>query len=356
MADILSLRADCLVATHQQSQIWEFLAGKRLAITGGTGFLGTWLAEMIVALNDQHNCAIKLDIFARHTSLWAAQNPHLADRTEIGLHNKDVRAPFEFPPDTAYVIHAAGVPDNREHASDPLRVFQTTVLGTQNALNAASKLSSLIRVLNVSSGLVNGSASATAILETDCLPFNHMPLHAAYPEAKRAAENLCGIYGSQFRLPISIVRPFTFSGPHQSLERPWAINSFMRDALMGHEIRLHGDGQTCRSYLFGSDAAWGILTALVRGQDGRAYNLGSTEVIRHIELAEMISSMVRPEPRVVLRTMPENQMRASDFYPDMQRSLTELNLPAPLPLRQALARTLHWQAEKLGLAAVRVLT
>jgi dTDP-glucose 4,6-dehydratase len=120
-----------------------------------------------------------------------------------------------------YIIHAAGIPDNRIHASDPWRVQKTTVMGITNALDAANQLTQLECFVNLSSCLFNGVPDRPgAIKEVDFFPISSGQLHQVYLDAKRSSESLVSIYRSQFRLPICILRPFTFIGPYQDLDRP----------------------------------------------------------------------------------------------------------------------------------------
>ena len=156
---LAELRNDCLAAAANQLEVRAQLKTKRIAVTGGTGFMGTWIAEMVSALNDEYDLGIVLDLYARNTTRWAKKYPHLSSRSDIFLRTQDVRSPFEFQKETHFVIHAAGIPDNRIHSSDPLRVHQTTLLGTANALDAANQLGGLEKLLVVSSGLVVGNSN-----------------------------------------------------------------------------------------------------------------------------------------------------------------------------------------------------
>ena len=85
--------------------------------------------------------------------------------------------------------------------------------------------------------------------------FDPSAFPAAYAEAKRYGESLCTLFRNQFRLPIVNVRPFSFVGPYQSLDAPWAINNFIRDVVMRQPIRIQGDGTAVRSYMYGADMA-----------------------------------------------------------------------------------------------------
>lgn len=337
------IRQDCLLASSSQPDVIAGLSFKHIAVTGGTGFLGTWIAEMVAAVNDEHRAGITLDLYARSTSDWLKKYPHLASRGDVNLKSQDVRSGFDLAHNTHFVIHAAGIPNNRVHSSDPLRVHQTTILGLNHALEAASKLDNLTRFLNVSSCLVNGRPTRSgALSEADCFPISAGQLHTVYVEAKRAAENLASIYRSQFRMPVSTIRPFTFAGAFQELDRPWAINNFMRDLLTSNELRVHGDGSARRSYLYGSDAAWWTLAALVKGVDGATYNVGSPAAVTHFDLANLISERVSQHPRVVLNTAPSKHTQQDDLFPDLTLIQKSLGVVQTCCLEQTIDKTWRW--------------
>lgn len=343
------LRQDCLRSCADQAAVRAGLARQHVAVTGGTGFLGSWIAETVAALNDEYGLGIVLELFARDVRDWPQQRPHLATRLDIRLRSQDVRSPFEFSKNTTFIIHAAGIPNNRVHASDPLRVFETTVAGIGNTLEAASKLDGLRRVVNVSSSLVAGRPAAGGPLrELDAYPTAAAQLHTVYADAKRAAEMLASIYRSQYRLPISTLRPFTFAGPYQELDRPWAINSFFRDVLTKHDIRIHGNGGARRSYLYGSDAAWWTLATLVNGVDGDIYNLGSGSPISHAQLAELICRRFGNGVRYLTNTAPSNSVLQDDLFPDTAHSEKILGVRETCGLEVAISKTYEWFS-KLGL-------
>ncbi|KQV47550.1 MULTISPECIES: NAD(P)-dependent oxidoreductase [unclassified Duganella] len=336
------MRQDCLAACAGNPEIRGALARQHIAVTGGTGFLGTWVAEMVAALNDEYHLGITLDLYARNIVEWPQKYPHLAGRLDVRLRSQDVRSSFEFAKGTSYIVHAAGIPNNRVHSSDPLRVHQTTVNGIANALEAACQLDGLLRFVNVSSCLVAGTPDrAGPLQETDYFPIPSGQLHTVYADAKRSAEQVAAIYRSQYRLPVTTVRPFTLTGAYQELDRPWAINNFLRDALTGSDIRIHGDGSARRSYLYGSDAAWWTLAALVKGGDGDIFNLGSAHPVSHNELVRLIGEHVSPKPRVQLNTLNKAPQQ-DDLFPEMSHSLRRLGVRETCALEAAIDRTYRW--------------
>lgn len=343
MNQFSELRQDCLSASSYQQDVRDKLGLMRIAVTGGTGFLGTWIAEMIAALNDEYDLKISLDLYARNIHEWVSKHPHLSSRKDIRLYSQDVRSSFEFQSTTNYVISAAGIPNNRIHASDPLRVIQTTVDGITNTLNAASHLDNLIKFINVSSGLVGGLPTQSgALSENDYFPISPGQLHLVYVDAKRLAESIAAVFRSQLRMPISTIRPFTFVGPYQTLDRPWAINNFLGDALMGRDIRIYGDGTARRSYLYGSDAAWWTLAALVKGANGGVYNMGSPVAISHMELAKLICEKITPKPGVDINTASTKQGQQDEFYPNLSMTKKDLGVEQTCVLESAIDKTWRW--------------
>lgn len=344
----VELRKDCLVASAHHLDVCNKLALRRIAVTGGTGFLGTWIAETISALNDEYNLKISLDLYSRNISEWEMKYLHLSKRSDIKLYCQDVRSPFQFHPNTHFVVHAAGVPNNRAHASDPLRVIETTVSGIKNVLDSACNLNDLVRFINVSSGLVNGIPNEPrAITETDIFPMSTGQLHWVYVDAKRLAENISAVYRSQFRMPISTIRPFTFIGPYQELDRPWAINSFIGDLIAGRNIRIHGDGSVQRSYLYGSDAAWWTLVALVNGIDAGVYNVGGATPVSHFELAELVSKKVTPKPSIAINTAPSSSNRQDILFPNLTHIQNSLDVVETCSLEQGVNKTWEWFSNRL---------
>ena len=146
-----AIRKDCLVSLQRQPDLSARLGEQRIAIVGGTGFVGSWIAEVVAALNDELGGRIRVDLIGRSATAWAIAHPHLAQRKEFHLQAEDVRASFELSRDTTMVLFAAGVADPRVHASDPFRVHETALHGISHTLAASARLERLHRFVNISS-------------------------------------------------------------------------------------------------------------------------------------------------------------------------------------------------------------
>lgn len=338
------IRRDCNeVLINQVSSLAE-LKNQCLLITGGTGFMGTWLTEMVSFLNDHYNFNTKMILLSERAHNFSGKAPHLAMRKDVVLLTRGITSVVELPDEVTMIIHAAATPDNRLHASEPLSTAQVIVNGTTALLAAASRLPNLKRMVNVSSGLIYGAQP----FHLENMPENYFggmdcsSASAAYGEGKRFAETLCGIYRSQYKMPIINVRPFAFIGPYQLLDRPWAINNFLHDSLLGGPIRILGDGETVRSYMYPSDMAFWLLRILVDGAIGQSYNIGSPVGITLRQLADKIADDFVIKPKIVLGISPMAQKKRSKFIPNIELAQTTLGLQVTVDIDDAIKRTILW--------------
>jgi nucleoside-diphosphate-sugar epimerase len=335
---------DCQRVTSGQVSRLDTLRDEHILITGGTGFMGTWLSELIIYLNDNFGFNTHLVLLSDRADSFSHRVPHIAKHKDVTLIERDIRNLTGIPTDIRWIIHAAASPDSRTHASDPLGTIEIITNGTNALLDYATRLPDVKKILNISSGQVYGiqpwemaGIPENYIGGLDCSAFS-----SAYPESKRLAETICSVYRNQQRLPVVNARPFAFIGPYQYLDRPWAINNFIRDGLLGGPIRILGDGQTIRSYMYPSDMAWWLLNMVVRGKSGANYNVGSPEPITLQELAEKIASYFPKRPAIIKGISGDKRLNSSKFVPDVDYAKKDLGLKLTVNLDDALKRTILW--------------
>jgi len=163
-----------------------------------------------------------------------------------------------------------------------------------------------------------------------------------YSESKRISETLCKAYMSELHLPIIIVRPFAFIGPFQSLEKPWAINNFIRDAILGSPIRILGNELTTKSYMYGSDVAYFILNILAKGKVGEAYNLGSSHPTTLVELANKIKNIFNSEIEIKIRSSKDTYHETIFDVPNTTKIEHHFNIKLAFDIEESLKRTILW--------------
>jgi nucleoside-diphosphate-sugar epimerase len=336
-----SIRKDCLEVIGQSAAGLDKLKNQKVYITGGTGFVGTWLAEMVACLNDDYGFNTGLVLAARDLEAFQEKAPHLASRVDVQLLGLDVRNLKTIPDDVSYVIHAAATPDNRQHMSDPLSVMDTIAKGTGAVLDCASNLPGLKKMLNISSGQIYGRqpGDIKKISEHTVGSLNCNSITAVYPEAKRYAETLCCAFWSLYKIPVVTARPFAFVGPYQSLEKPWAVNNFIRDAQMNNTIRIVGNGLPVRSYMYPSDMAYWLLRILTDGNPGVAYNVGSPEGISLKELAEKIKFYSDAKSEIIIKDMNAD---TSVFVPDDALCRKSLDLNLKVDIDAVIKKSISW--------------
>ncbi|MHA8083442.1 NAD-dependent epimerase/dehydratase family protein [Aquirufa sp. A-Brett2-15D] len=326
---------------------FSVLNNQSILITGGTGFVGKWIVEMVSYINSSSNLNIKLYLLGRDIAKFKEEVPHLAQKTFINFIEQDVRYLHDLPVDINYIIHAAGSPDNREHVSEPLRTIETYYKGTQSLLDSASRIPDLKKIVHLSSHQVYGNnGTGQPINENSFGSIEALNIANCYAESKRIAETICSYYKNNLRLPIIILRPFAFIGPYQDLEKPWAINGFIRDAILGGPIRILGNGLTERSYLYASDMAYCILKSLVDGKIGEVYNLGSNSPISLNDLAIKIQNHISSDIEIVFRSSKENYLSVSKLVPNTDKINNEIHFKEIFTLDEAISRTILWNQAK----------
>lgn len=251
-------------------------------------------------------------------------------------------ASFTFP--TAhfdYVLHFATASAAEVSAGGTAAIMHT-LAGTQRVLEFA-RSSGARRLLFASSGAVYGRQPP----ELERIPedFRGGPDLAdpasAYGEMKRLAELMCTTTKG---VECVVARGFSFVGPYLPLTDKFAVGSFIRDALAGGPIRIHGDGKPLRSYMYATDLAIWLLTLLVRGRTSEPYNVGSDLAINLEELARNISSILGGIEIQIEHTQP--LCKAERYIPDTDKARTEFGLHICPPLSAALVRTITHAQEQ----------
>lgn len=311
-------------------------------ITGASGFMGIWMTELFAYLKREKQLNVNLLLLATDFTYARKIAPHLYENNEVTLIQDDIRSVHELPAHVNWVIHAAASPDLRVHNSQPIHASRTITQGTQALLECASRLPDLRGFLNVSSGYVYGYHT-----DDDAVPgrlfegFDPNSFSTVYVEAKRYAESLCAIYRNQYRMPILNVRPFSFVGPYQPIDAPWAVNNFIGNVIAKQPIRIQGDGTAIRSYMYGADMAWWLLNLLIFGKSGISYNLGSPRGISLLDLAEKIRTLAASDVSVE-KVTPMSNGRKSYFVPKVEDVERGFALKLRFSLENALSRTLRW--------------
>lgn len=318
------------------------LAGRRILLTGGTGFVGRTLLDYLVESCKAGYEPPELWVLTRDAQAFTATYPRYAALPFLHLHTADLQAPSAsaaldtLPAAFTDIIHAAA--DTHAHGSR-LQWSDQIVNGTRRMLDFAAKRGAK-RFLLTSSGAVYGAQpqDCEQLRESD----NFAPLTSSvaqvYGQSKRMAEHLCALYADETGLETVIARCFAFVGEHIPPLGPYAIGNFLHDALNAAQIVVKGDGTPLRSYLDGRDMAHWLFTLLTQGESGQCYNVGSDQAIALGDLARLIASVVAPDKPVIIEGNAALGQLRSRYIPSITRAKT-LGLRVETPLEQAILQT-----------------
>ena len=330
------------VLAHTES-VWEDLRGERIFITGGTGFFGCWLLESFVWANERLGLNASAVVLTRNPVGFRAKAPHLAENPAIDLELGDVRL-FGFPEgEFPIVIHAATEAYFEPSQPQPLSVFDPDTEGTRRVLEFACS-HGVKRFLLTSSGAVYGKqpANITHIPEDDRRAPATTDTTTAYGHGKRASEFMCAMYARQYGFCAAIARCFAFVGPYLPLDANYAVGNFIRDALAGGPILVHGDGTPFRSYLYAADLAIWLWTILMKGESCRPYNVGGEQAISIAELARLVATETVPGIDIRIAQQATIGAHPSRYVPSVRRAETDLGLRVWTSTEEGIRRMWSW--------------
>lgn len=343
---------------------WSRHQSSRLLITGGTGFIGSWLLQVVQRANDRLDSRIEVLVLTRNPDRAQRQSPHLFERADTQLVAGDVCS-FSQPVGAIDLcIHAAAEVGNPHQADQPLKVFDTIVQGTRRMLDLAQNAGAR-RFLMASSGAVYGPQPT----DMERMPESYLgapdALHAAnaYGNGKRAAEWLACAYAAQaaqsapstmastLSAPYSeasfaptIARIFAVLGPGLPLDGPFAAGNFIRDALAGRAIQINGDSTPMRSYLYTADLCVWLLRILESGTAGQAYNVGSAHALSIASLAQRVVEATGQAVPIHVQAPPGTAPAKlpTRYVPDTSKARQALDLAEYTPIDTALRKTIQW--------------
>jgi len=148
-------------------------------------------------------------------------------------------------------------------------------------------------------------------------------------------------------MPITTIRPFTFCGPYQSLDAPWAINNFINDIINDREIKILGDGSTLRSYMYGSDFAAWCLVIMLEGQSGEIFNVGSNDAISLLDLAKKVSDNSFKKPNILTNTSLTESISSGNLVPSILKAQDRFKLSIYTSIDEAINKSIRWYEDNL---------
>jgi len=265
------------------------LSDATVFVTGATGLIGYTLVNALLALGNK--IAVPPHVIA------LVRNPDKAKMMFSGYTDSrirfikgDVASPVNIEDKVDYIIHAASQTSSKAFVEEPVEVIRTAIEGTINMLELARE-KQVQSFIYFSSMEVYGSPDTDEkIAENHSTNLDTMSVRTSYPEAKRMCEALCTAYHAEYGVPAKVIRLTQTFGPGVKYNDGRVFAEFARCVLEKKDIVLHTKGETKRNYLYTADAVSAILTVLLHGEPGEAYNAANEETYCSIyEMAEMVA-------------------------------------------------------------------
>lgn len=308
-------------------------AGKRILVTGGCGFIGSWLIQHL--LNDDFDYRItNLDL------LTYAGNPdnlkELAFDARYQLVQGDIRDEAlvnQLMQHADICINVAAQTHVDRSISGPGVFITTNVLGTQVLLEAARK-ANISKFIQVSTDEVYGSTEAEPFTETSPLDPS-----SPYSSSKAAADLIALSYWKTYGMPVCITRCTNNYGPRQYPEK--LIPLFILNALEGKPLPVYGDGLNIRDWIHVRDHSAGVATVLHAGKPGEVYNIGSGNELSNLEITGEILRILE-KPASLIQHVPDRLGHDRRYALDCGKIEKELEWKPKIPFEQGLLETVQW--------------
>ncbi|MBA62588.1 MAG: NAD-dependent dehydratase [Planctomycetaceae bacterium] len=304
---------------------------QRILITGGAGFLGSQLCEMLVARGDDVIC---IDNFFTSQKVNVA---HLLDKPNFELIRHDIIVPIWLEVDQIYNLACPASPCHYQF--NPIKTIKTSVMGAINVLGLAKRCNA--RVLQASTSEVYGDPEVHPQTENYRGSVNPIGPRACYDEGKRAAETLFMEYHRMNKVDIRIVRIFNTYGPRMHPFDGRVVSNFIRQALAGEPLTIFGDGSQTRSFCYRDD----LLNAIVQMMENESgfigpVNIGNPNEFTIRELAELVIELTGSSSQIAETDLPiDDPVRRQ---PDISLAREKLQWQPTVELREGLQRTIDW--------------
>ncbi|MFX1323650.1 MAG: UDP-glucuronic acid decarboxylase family protein [Promethearchaeota archaeon] len=324
--------------------------GKTILVTGGAGFLGSWVCDVLVEQNANCICLDNL------TSGQPKNIMHLMDKDNFRFINHDISYPIYFG--MSYhplgicigdirkidiVMHMASRASPFEFQVEPISILRSNTLGTLNSLGIAKFHNAMFFYTSTSEVYGNPPEEAIPSPESYFGHVNPVGPRSCYDESKRAGEAFIKAYELQHRMRTKIVRIFNTSGPRirHGPEFGRVVPNFIHQALNDEDITVFGDGSQTRSFIYVVDEIEGILKMVYKDEAiGEVINLGNDREYTILELATIIKDLIKSNSKIVFKPLPiDDPIRRC---PNITKAKKILNWEPKTSLEDSLKKSIAW--------------
>ena len=307
----------------------------RYLVTGGAGFLGSHLSQLL--LNQGHDVLAVDNLYTGSKDNFQEFRSH--PRFEFLRH--DITFPLYVEVDGIFNLACPASP--MHYQKFPVQTIKTSILGSINMLGLAKRLK--VPVLQASTSEVYGDPEVSPQREDYWGHVNPIGLRACYDEGKRAAESLFFDYQRQFGLDIKVARIFNTYGPKMSIDDGRVVSNFILQALRGEDLTLFGDGSQTRSFCYVSDLVEGLVRLMESSNISGPINLGNEHEVTIRYIAELVIAKVNSKSDLIYLPLPSDDPKQRK--PDTGKAQELLGWKAEISLDQGLKSTIDYFRTKV---------
>jgi dTDP-glucose 4,6-dehydratase len=308
----------------------------RTLITGGAGFLGSYLCDYLIEMGHEVICLDNL-------STGSMDNiSHLIGHERFTFIKHDVTNYIYVDGDLDYVLHFASPASPIDYLNLPIQTLKVGSLGTHKTLGLAKEKKATFLLASTSE--VYGDPLVHPQKEDYWGNVNPVGPRGVYDEAKRFAEALTMAYHRYHDVDTRIVRIFNTYGPRMRLDDGRALPTFIHQALIGENLTVFGDGKQTRSFCYIDDEVKGIYSLLIQGCSDPV-NIGNPNEVTILELAEKILEVTDSKSEIEFKVLPQDDPRVRQ--PDISKAEKELHWKPKIDLETGLHKTIENFKERL---------
>ena len=304
---------------------------KRVLVTGGAGFLGSFLCERLLKEGCDVVCVDNFYTGTKSNIIHLLENPYFE------LIRNDITFPLYLEVDEIYNLACPASPIH--YQNDPVQTTKVNVHGSINMLGLAKRLKA--KILQASTSEVYGDPTVHPQTESYWGNVNCIGLRSCYDEGKRCAETLFFDYHRQHNLSIRVVRIFNTYGPRMHPNDGRVVSNFILQALRNHDITVFGDGTQTRSFCFVDDLVDGMIRMMNAPDDfSGPVNIGNPNEFSIMELAEKVIGLTGSKSKIIHQPLPEDD--PLQRQPDIALAKERLGWEPKTQLEEGLKRTIEY--------------
>lgn len=291
---------DIKIVAEQQYD-WNKLTNKTILISGGTGFVGRFIIEVLRYRNKIYHQGIKVISLSRR----GGKSDDMVKYMSVDINQK-----IDIDENIDYILHMASNTHPKQYSEDPIGTITTNIYGCNNLLQLAVR-NHIKRFLFTSSVEIYGEGSKTPMSEAYAGYIDCNNARSGYNESKRTCEALCQSYRMQYGVDSVIVRLARVFGADTKKDSK-AMSQFMEKAVLGEDIILKSKGLQRYSYCYVADAASAIINVLISGKNGESYNVADED--ENMTLGEYAEYIAGLSDRKVIMQIEDNKSVSKAMY------------------------------------------